>query len=195
MTRNRRIGLTLATCLAFSCAMETVAVRQDSKADISKYKTYQWVSDADAKSLQLSNPKINYIVGASKVVRRPAIEPRIKASVDQHLQTKGFTQATLTPPDFYITYFGRAKDEDWVSTWTGTVPSIGNVPVIMYPNYDSADTRTYRDGDILIVFYDAKTKQPSWSGTVTNALNKQDVNMQTVTASLDKILVNVQPAA
>jgi len=183
--RSRSHRLALAGCgvtllFASACSSSPVRTLSDPKADVSHYKTYRWVADPEAKLLQLENPPfIDYVIGSSPIRRRPDIEGQIKDSIDQQLEAKGFKQDGQNP-DFFVAYYGRAKDQDWESTWRGYAPSVENVPIIMYPDYSRSEARTYRDGTILIVFYDSKTKRPSWTGEMTGVLQKQGVDVATL---------------
>jgi hypothetical protein len=152
------------------------------------YKTYQWVTQPEAAYLNLQNPPtVDFVLGSSDITRRPDIEPGLISTVDQELQAKGFTLTTANP-DFYVTIFGRAKNSDWVSTWQGSAPSVDNVPIIMYPGYDRGQARTYRDGMIVLVFYDAKTRKPAWTGVMAGVLQKRSVDLASVQKDLTQLI-------
>jgi hypothetical protein len=174
-------------CLLVLTACSTVSTYTDPKADLSTYKTYRWVGESEAKLLNLgSPPTVDYVMGYSDVTRRNDLEPELKSVVDQTLHAKGFSLAADNP-DFFVTVYGRAKDSDWVSTYQGSVPSVNNVPVIMYPAYDLANARTYRDGMLVLVFYDAKTKKPAWTGVMADVLHKKDVDLASISSDLREL--------
>ncbi len=165
-------------------ACSSVTTTHDSRVNLAKYHTYQWVTQAESRDLNLQNPPtIDFIVGVTRITRRPDIEGQLQASVDKDMKMRGFALASANP-DFYVTYFGRAKDQDWVSTFEGQVPSVDNVPIIAYPGLDRAQARTYRDGTIMLVFYDAKTKAASWNGSITGVLTQKGVDVATVERNL-----------
>jgi hypothetical protein len=180
--------LSSLSLLAGGCSTMGVDSKRDTRIDVSRYKTYQWVTNSEARQLNLDNPKqIDYMTGFAKLKQRKDVEPQLKGSIDQELKRQGYSEVSGSP-DFYVTYFGKAKDQDWISTWSGSVPSIGNIPLIMYPGFNQTVARTYRDGDLLLVFYDAKTKSPAWTGVMSGALSKQQVNLGTVTADLGQLV-------
>jgi hypothetical protein len=183
-----KLGILLGVAIAAGCSAPAVETRRDDQVDLSRYKTYQWLSEGDAKALKLDNPtQVDFITGYSTVKRRADLEPRLKTVVDDKLKAMGFS-AALGGPDFFVTYFGKAKDEDWVSTFNGRVPSIENVPLVMFPGFDRSAAHAYVEGTLLLVFYDPRTKSPVWTGSMSRALEGKELNLGTVTAALERIL-------
>lgn len=175
--------------LASGCSGPTLQTEKDSNAKIADYRTYSWVTPDTVGVLRLDNPPIDYLTGGSRIVERKDIERQVMPVIDQSLGQNGFTLATSGTPDFYVTYYGKAPDEDWVSTWNGYVPSVNNVPVIMYPGYEESATRSYREGSIVIVIYDTRSRKPAWSGTILEVLKPQDeVDQNAVTASIGELM-------
>jgi hypothetical protein len=170
------------------CAAPAVETTRDAAMDVAHYRTFAWIDGDAARRLRLDNPAgIDFVTGYTSIVRRPEIEPDLKASVERELHSRGFTE-NAEHPDFYVTFYGKAKDEDWVSTWSGRTPSIENVPLIMYPNLDRAAARAYREGSLLLVFYDPRTRKPAWTGSIANALSGKKVDLSTVTADLGSLV-------
>jgi hypothetical protein len=169
-TMNRRFGLSALAALAvvYACSASPIREDQDRRADRSHYQTYQWISTSDVKTLRLDDPNIDYVTGYSHIARRPDIELQLQIPVDRQLQAKGYRLAEHNP-DFYVTFYGRSKSGDWVSTWDGRAPSVNDVPVVIFPDYDRSEARRYRDGTLLLVLYDAKTTRPAWTGVMNNA--------------------------
>ena len=176
------------------CAAKYPSVKQDPQADTSRYRTYRWVGEPEAQFLHLDNPNIDYLSRSSKIERRLDVEPQLKEVVNRELVTRGMTE-TSGLPDFYVTYYGKTKDENWVSTWTGSTPSINNVPVIMYPDFDRASARSYLEGSLLLVFYDANSRRPAWTGTMPNVLEGKQVKLETVTARLGELVQEFKSTA
>ncbi len=171
-----------------ACSSSPVETKQDREVDTTKYKTYSWISQPEAHYLRLDNPRqIDYMTGISKIVRRPEYEEKLKESVNQQLNARGLRE-TSEVPDFYITFYGKAKDDDWVSTWAGTAPSILNVPLVMYPNFDRLSARNYQEGSLLLVFYDSKTKKPVWTGTMAHVLDEKKLNLAMITSDLSHLV-------
>jgi hypothetical protein len=177
-----------------SCSSGPI-VREDPKADRTVYRTYQWVGQDQVSELNLSNPDIDFLSGQTRIVNRPEVEARVKKQVDADLQGRGFVLASGSPPDFYVTYYGKAKDDDWISTWNGLTPTANQVPVIIFPGYKQESTGTYRDGAVYLTFYDAKSKKPSWAGSVIDASYGKDFDQPALVAAVDSLVKSFAESA
>jgi hypothetical protein len=145
------------------CATTPIHSTNDPKVDISNYRTFKWLTQADAEALELENPTFEHLAGTVRVVSLPELNDKIRPLVIRDLEKNGYEESTQGIPDFYVTYYAKRKDEDWLSSWNGTTLSINNVPVVMFPGFERTKTREFRDGMVYLTFYDSKTKRPSWN--------------------------------
>jgi hypothetical protein len=161
----RILGAALLLLSTFGCSSSPVGSMRDTSVDLSKYHTYAWVTQSASIQLRLSDPNVDYtILNWIRIRQRPDLESQIKPVVDQDLQKNGFFPALGDQkPDFYVTYYAKAKDEDWISTWTGITPGV-NAPVIVFPNFDRAKDFQHVDGMVYLTFYGADSKKPIWTG-------------------------------
>lgn len=151
------------------CSSPTGSMR-DHSVDLSKYHTYAWLNQDASIRLRLSDPNTDYVIMKwIKVTQRPELEAQVRPVIEKNLQKNGFFPALGNQkPDFYVTFYAKAKDEDWVSTWTGITPGV-NAPVIIFPDYDRSKDYQYVDGMVYLTFYDSESKKPVWSGRANTA--------------------------
>lgn len=184
-----RVGVLCALLTGFTaCSTGEIESQKDPNVDMARYRTYAWLTQEDAKQLDLENPKIDYIAGAVRVVQKPEIEQKIRDVVETDLRKQGFQPAQSGNPDFYVTFYGKAKNEDWVSSWHGFTAGVQNIPIVMYPDLERASAFRYQEGTLLVVFYDPKTRRPAWTGSIFGVLSGQAVNEAQVATSL-KLLI------
>src|SRR4051812_22167934 len=93
----------LVLLVASACSSAPANVGKDPGVDLSKYKTYQWVTQNEVAGLGLQEPKVDFVVGSTDVQTRSDLEPQIRDLIDRGLQRQGFRQTTDGKPDFYVT--------------------------------------------------------------------------------------------
>jgi hypothetical protein len=161
---------TLLACSALlsvaSCSSAPANLGSDENVDVSKYKTYRWVSQNDVKVLRLEEPEVDFITGSSTVTSREDVVPRAREVIDRALKDVGYQQVGDGTPDFFVTFYIKAKDQDWVSTWQGATDSINSTPLVIFPGYNRDMAYRSREDDFYVTFYDPKTLRPSWTGRV-----------------------------
>ncbi len=150
-----------------ACSSSPFFSFSDKKAPIASYKTYQWISQSEADQLRLMKPPIDYMSGNVKVVRRPDLEQKLRSDIEADLNKEGYKANTDGNPDFYVTFYGKAKDENWVSSWEGNTAGVRNVPVVIFPEFDRDKARNYTEGTVYVTVYDARSKAPAWTGVMT----------------------------
>lgn len=192
MKKLRALGASCSAALALAllsaCAGSPVLSFSDGSIDTSRYRSYQWVDQDAAHSLRLDNPPNTYPHDYTGIERRPVEEEEAKRAINQDLQKAGYVEAA-EKPDFFVTYFARAKDRDWVSTWEGSTPAgPGGIPFVMYPHFDPSLGDSYRKNALVVVFYDAATRRPVWTGNILNALAGQKIDKEKVTADLSSLV-------
>ena len=76
---------------------------KDDQINLSRYKIYLWLTDAEVRDLKIENPPtLDFIAGYTEITRRPDLEPLLEKAVDDNLQAKGLTRGGGNP-DFYVT--------------------------------------------------------------------------------------------
>jgi hypothetical protein len=136
----------------------------------------------------LNNPRIDYIAGSTRVVYVPQINQKIRSLVEQELNQNGYAPSPDSYPDFFVTFYAKKKDQDWVSSWSGTTPSVQNVPVVIFPGYERTGTRRFQEGMVYLTLYDSKTKRPSWTGSVQTLKLESDVGKPEDVAAVEKLV-------
>jgi hypothetical protein len=108
-----------------------------------------------------------------------------RSSIGSSLKT-----AINEKPDFYVTYYGKARDRDWISTWSGRTPTKNRVPVVIFPNYDETaiPALQHQEGLVYFVVYDAKTRMPAWSGAISQSDPNPDFSSPQTEAAIDKLI-------
>ncbi len=157
----------IAVCLLAlsSCAGSPVTSATDKTVKIGQYKTYQWVGQSEAAQLSLERPHFQYQSSLIKVNTRPDIDEKLKPLIEEQLSKAGYIKSTNGKPDFLLSYYARAKNESWISTWKGTTPGQNDVPIVIFPNFNQDMSFAYRPGNIYLVLYDPHTHSAAWTGT------------------------------
>lgn len=152
----------LFLALAASCSSVDVRTDHDPRANLADYHTYELVSPQKLSSLQFAMPRNNANLN-QPVVRNPVLEVKLERIIDRDLKNSGFTPVEHGRPDFYVTYYTMTWDQIWVSDWGGGYYWDGG-----YWGWASPEVK--RQASLILVFVDAKTKQPIWSGRASDGL-------------------------
>lgn len=156
----------VAALMAVSFACSPIQVRKESKVDVSNYHSYQWVTQNQVHSLHLTKPPVMFRHPEVSIEYDKDIADTLRPLVDHDFQQKGYVLTTNGNPDFYVAFYGRRKDQSWVSTWSGSTQSTQGVPLVIFPDYRPVEDRKHIEGVVYIVLYDAKTQRPVWTGSV-----------------------------
>jgi hypothetical protein len=163
-------------------------VKKDSEIELARYHTFQWLTQNQVRELRLEDPYTNDVTSAPvRVVIRPELESRIRPLVEADLRTQGLVSSRSTPPDFYVTYYGKAKNEDWVSSWSGITPGIWRTPVVIFPNYSLGAARDSRDNVVYLTFYDRRTKRPAWTGSIDRSNYGKSLDDATLSSEINDL--------
>jgi hypothetical protein len=189
------LGFAVSAVLACACSTGPVSSYKDTSAPLASYHTFQWLTQADADRLKLQNPKFDYLAGTARIVRRPELEARVRPEIEKRLEKDGFEASVGGTPDFYVTYYGKAKDEDWVSSWQGATLTINNVPVVIFPNFNQDYAYQFREGIIYLVIYDPKTRKPAWTGKLQSEKFGPHFESPEITAAVDQLADNFKASA
>jgi hypothetical protein len=172
-----------------NCSSPSTQTQRDSSVPISSYRLYQWIGQDEAKKLNLKDPNVNYMASQVKVERRPGVEPQIRNEVEENLQENGFRPVPPgEQPDFYVTYYIRERDQTWVSTWEGKTPAFNDTPLVVFPGLSRNQAYQYRDGTLVLVAYDPKTKLPAWNGSALSLMTPEGFDTKKAKADLHNLI-------
>jgi hypothetical protein len=185
------------TLLMSSCSAPAVDTQRDPNANIQGYHTYRWVSPEDAKYLSLRDPNTNQPVQNWVNIRqRPETEQKVKAVIEQDLQKYGYSPQDAGMPDFFVTFYSPTQAKDWISSWSGITLAFQGAPLVIYPNFDMHKALEFRPGMAYVVVYDSKSKRPTWTGEVIDAISpKGEVNAPVVTARIRELIAQFKNTA
>jgi hypothetical protein len=147
-----------------ACATSEVQSHKEENAKITPGQTFQWLTPDVADFLKLHDPHVDYVTSFVHVMQRPEIEGNLRPMVENALIKVGYKLDTGLEPDLYVTFYAKAKDQDWVSSWNGNTPGINDVPIVVSPDYDRELLYRFREGNIYLVLYNRKSKAPVWTG-------------------------------
>lgn len=166
MTAMRILFLAVLSAGVSACASGP-DVRKDTGVDLAGYHTFRWLSESEARELRLADPVIDGPTSEPvRIITRPALEERLRPLIEARLNAEGFRASNDGNPDFFVTFYGKSKDDDWVSSWSGSTPALVHVPLVVFPHYDSSGARDFREGVVYLVIYDSHTKKPAWTGSI-----------------------------
>jgi hypothetical protein len=154
------------------CAGQPIrAYHAPDEALLRRGRTFQWLGQAEAAELRLSNPPVDYMGGTVRIERDPDLDSRLRPKVEESLRRKGFRPVTQGMADLFVTFYVEQKDGDWSSSWDGSTVGVENVPIVMFPDFDKALARRYSAGNVYLVLYDVESKRPVWTGVMEKTLD------------------------
>ena len=139
MKRFKITVVLLVVTLFISCSSITVTDDFIKNADLTSYKTFNWISRS----------KTSFIVREAEPPNRGLIEKLLKESVNKQLTTRGFSQKSDSP-DLLISYLFGAD----VTSQNDLLYKAGN--------QGNLNVQQYTKGAVLLDFVDGKTKKLLW---------------------------------
>jgi len=125
--------------LFISCSSITVTDDFIKNADLTSYKTFNWIPRS----------KPSFIVREAEPPNRGLIEKLLKESVNKQLTARGFSQKSGSP-DLLISYLFGAD----VTSQNDLLYKAGN--------QDNLNVQQYTKGTVLLDFVDGKTRELLW---------------------------------
>nr|MBI1228870.1 DUF4136 domain-containing protein [Cytophagales bacterium] len=157
----------LATLVFFGCSSKnTVTVGADERLDanISEFRTYNWVSDAG----EMPTTHIFFGSQGTYVFHKEPARSDLKKAIDTQLEAKGFTK-TSDNADMLVNY-SVLEEGGQLRTYTRENHSyLGEGPVER-----DAEMVQVEPGTILVNFLDADTGMQVWQGFASGALEESD---------------------
>lgn len=172
-SQSLKVGALVVTGFLFlaSCS-NTAHIEKSRGADLSHYKTYNWIEDDAQQSAK-----------DAKANRRKQIsEQNIRESVDKQLQKNGW-RLSANDPDVLVSADlviernqRKAQDPVYSQPYTRTYFNrfSRRFNTFYFPSqfmgYETYST-TVREGTVTVTLIDAKTDKAVWQGWATNELN------------------------
>ena len=177
------------------CATMSVNTDYDPLYNFAAIKTYDWMPFPEGvKKDELARKHIQY-------------------AVNNHLQTKGFSQSSKNPDILVAAHGGKERKVD-VQEWgygyanrdyhhAGPYrrdPYLGHPGPFMgdtrgdFGYTKGVDTYEYDVGTLVIDIIDARAKELIWRGTATGVINPNAPSRDVITQSVNKILESFPPA-
>ena len=190
------LGLLVLLC-ATNPAFSGIEVQQDYKRDLDfgKYKTYAWVPEEIAEVATLS-PTSQDVVDM------------IKGAVNQDLTSKGLKEVPFTEADMIVIYTLNVQQKQNVvnagyrfsapaSMGGSGIDRSGNIrtSAASFGN-ENAFTVYYKEGKLILDFYDRADKKLIWRGTGVKVIDENisdEKRGKNINEGIAKILKNFPP--
>jgi hypothetical protein len=179
-------GIGITQVLLWGCS--TVKTTEDRASSVASYQRYSWLNQDDANQLNLKNPDIQYMAGEVHITQNPDIDNKIRPLIEKELNKQGWIKTEQEVPDVYVTYYGKTKDGQWVSTWSGSTPAVNQVPVVIFPNFRQDRAHQFREGQVFITLYDTKTKKAAWTTSVLSQKYGLQLDEKDVATAINDML-------
>jgi hypothetical protein len=158
------VAISVTAC---AVALASVQTDYDHAIDFSKYHTYTW-GNVQAKDSLWAD--------------------RIRQSVDQQLQAKGWQLVSSQGGDVSVLGLGDSKTEQEEQTFYSGGGWFG-------PGVATTSTYSERKGLVIIAIFDNKTKKLVWRGTSTGGLaDKPEKNVGKLNKAVAKMFAKFPPA-
>jgi hypothetical protein len=163
----------------------------DPSHDFSSYQTYAWISE---------NPMI---VGPTDRVPNPLLEPRIMATVERGLTTRGFSKVDdPEAADFVLSFTVGSREEIKVDSYPATYAGYGyrgawgwGGPYYGYGMATETQVRQYQKGMLALDVFDVKEHRPVFHAVAEKSITESDRKKmdETIQAAVDAVLAAFPP--
>jgi hypothetical protein len=145
----------------------------DPQVDFSRFSTFAWVEDIHSDAAQSRGLD-------------PLDERRVKAALEEQLESRGYRKVTSGQPDFLLNFHTTSQEKIDVSTYyTGWG---------YYGWYGGTQTsvRQWTEGTLIIDFIDTAEKDLAWRGWATGAVDSFDrMSAEQKTVEVNKIVAGI----
>lgn len=154
----------LALVLLAGCSSYSLKYDFDPAANFFGYKSFEWY--ASSKRGQ-----------GRKADEHPLTDKRVRLAVEQQLQAKGYRLDANIEPDFLIAYYPVYQTR---RTRTHTSVGLGGGGwrrpwgYGVGTRFGTTQTRTYKEGTIVLEIVDSKSNQLVWQASAEGALTNLD---------------------
>jgi len=156
------------------CSSLTLDTDYDKSINFSNFKTYRWHSKNEYNTASQQYLKVNNLM-----------DQRIRATIEQQLQTQGFNTAESTEKvDFLVNYSVVIEDKTDIQTYNnynGYYPgfrygagfgSYGGNMMVGYSSGPDVQVIHYQQGTLIIDIINPETDQLMWRGAADGRLPK-----------------------
>ena len=165
------MALLAAAILLSACATGFKALYDhDTSVDFGAYRHYAWISEHPMK------------LGPTAQLANPLLEPRIMSSIEDALESRGFTKA-IEPgsADFVLSFTVGSREEIKIDSY----PSMSGGVGYAYPGHwgwggtyygygTETTVRQYTNGMLAIDMFDVEERRPVWHGVAEKKINEAD---------------------
>ncbi len=138
----------------------------DPNADFSKYKTFAWVTDAP----MLKSGSGKFRIPTEDVLRS------IRATIETQLQAKGFKKGE--PADFTVGFMVGVRDNAMTQHWSAPTQNLPGYTSDSwygsYPRKSRSSTKEYKEGELSVDIFDAKTNKAIWHNWASTKVYAQE---------------------
>jgi hypothetical protein len=159
---KKRVTTTiLAVLLVAGCSSVQTLVEKNPNVDFDTYQTWDWYPGEPA------------VTGDPRVDLDEEFRKYIMSSVEQHLARRGYKRSGFSP-DLYVDYQVTLQDIDQsqvINNYYGE----DSYPDMQFdlPSFQSTYNYEWEEGALLLMMFDAKSKQLVWRGMASTEVNTQ----------------------
>ncbi len=163
----KRPLLALCTLALAGCGTPEVRTARTADTMDRTRMSWHWITQADVARLHLEHPPT--VQGSTQPVairNEPGLTERVKERFERQLKRRGFLRARELNPDIYVTFYAKAKDQPWLSSWEGSTPGTGAVPLLPFPDQDPTVARRHEDGTLYVTVIDGRSLKTIYTAWV-----------------------------
>jgi hypothetical protein len=191
----QRILQIVLISVSASCASPPVQSYKDDDARLEAGQTFHWLTPGDATSLKLEDPGIDYMASTVLVKQRPEIEDKVRPMIEEALVNEGYKLDPGGTPDLYVTFFTKSKDQEWVSSWTGSTPGVDNIPLVISPDLNRSLLTKFRDGSVYLVLYSRASRTPVWTGVDSELKQAKHLTQTDIMNGIDRLMSELRKSS
>jgi len=161
----------------------------DPDHDFSGHTSWAWISENPMK------------IGSTDRIPNPLLEPRIMATIEDNLATKGYTKVeNPESADFVVAFTIGSREEIKVDSYPSYYGGYGyprGWGGAYYGVGDGTETRVrqYQKGMLAVDIFDVADRRPMWHGVATKSISDSDRKEMDVTinAAVTAVLAGFPP--
>ena len=164
MAALNRLIAPLALVLLVGCSGYSLKYDFDPGAGFQGYRSYDWY--ASSKRAQ-----------GRKADEHPLTDRRVRASVEQQLQQKGYRKETQADPDFLIAYYPVYQTRRYRTHTSVAIGGGGWRRPWGYgvgTRFGTSQVHAYKEGTIVLEIVDGRSNQLVWQASAEGALTNLD---------------------
>ena len=155
----------------------------DPNADLSRYASYAWIPTESAAGAGVAARHGGYV--------SPLERQRIERAVEHELAAMGYTKAAgPSQADLLVAYAVGKQQKTRVRAVAGRSDTYypGNHPGAGGYGGPTTEVRSYKEGTLIVEFYDRATREAVWVGVASKRLTRGDDSEEVLGAAVAAIL-------